>query len=59
MGGQWKLNLKTILDIFLIYFPKKQGMGNAHWDWKKQIQKASRIVRIKWRRIIENIKIQL
>lgn len=52
-------NLERILDIFLIFFPKKQSMEHAHWDLKKQILKASRIVRTKWRRITEDMKIPL
>lgn len=52
-------NLERILDIFFIFFMKKQSMGIAHWDLKKQILKASRIVRIKRRRITEDIKIPL
>lgn len=48
MRGQWKheITWKKILDIFLIFFPKKQSMGNAFSDLKKQILKASRIVRL-------------
>jgi len=48
MGGQWKLEITwKEFWIFFSYFSQRNRMGNAHWDLKKKILKASRIVRLK------------